>query len=254
MLIAQRALTPEIMDGSDFTPAELSKNLADIRLYHRLTGGLAALLRAIGALTRGIPEGGRLSALDVGAGSADIASLVASWMAHRGFRPSVVASDLNLRMLRVAAQGNGAGRRAGRVVRCAADGRALPHRDAAFDVAYSCLMLHHLDDEAIGGVLAEMKRVTRLGFVVLDLRRSVLALASVWALTRLTSRNRLTLNDGPLSVRRSLTLEETLSCARRGGLGESSPPRSNGGGLAVRRDGLARLILTFRHAEPRGAS
>src|SRR5712691_3360755 len=129
MLIARRALTPEIMDGSDFTSAELSKNLAEIRFYHRITGGLAALLSALGELTRDIPPRGRLSALDVGAGSADVASVVETWMGHRGFKPTVVASDLNLRMLRVDSSGNGGARR---VDRCVSDARALPHRDAAF--------------------------------------------------------------------------------------------------------------------------
>src|SRR5882672_9401876 len=85
MLIAKRARTPEIMDGSDFTPAELSKNLADIWLYHRLTGGISALLRAIEPLTHGLAPAVRLSALDVGAGSADVASRVASWLDRRGF-------------------------------------------------------------------------------------------------------------------------------------------------------------------------
>jgi SAM-dependent methyltransferase len=254
MLIAERARTPEIMDGADFTPAELSGNLADIWLYHRFTGGLATLLDAIEDLARDLPRNSPLSALDVGAGSADVAASVASRLKARGFIPRVIASDLHPGMLRAASRADGG---AHGVSRCAADARALPHRDAAFDIAYSCLLLHHLDDDAVAGVLAEMRRVTRAGFVVLDLRRSALALASVWALTRLTTRNRLTLYDAPLSVRRALTIEETLSCARRGGLDGAPEIRGNGDGgraerLWIRRDGIARQILIFRHHAPQG--
>ncbi len=220
------------MDGDDFSRAELERNLSDLARYHRCTGGLRRLLRALRAMTQGFRLGAGIAILDVGAGGGDVARGVASWARRQGWVPTVVAVDLSRRILEAGRSRDGSG---GEPRWCLADARVLPCRDRAFDVAYSSLVLHHLDGISIEAVLAEMGRVTRLGFVVSDLRRSALALASVWALTRLTTRNRLTLNDGPLSVRRALTMGEMRDLAARAG-------------VRVVRDGPARMLLTFRHA------
>ncbi|HXI01665.1 MAG TPA: methyltransferase domain-containing protein, partial [Candidatus Saccharimonadales bacterium] len=125
------------------------------------------------------------------------------------------------------------------------DARGLPLPDASVDLAWSSLLVHHLDEPGIVASLAEMRRVTRIGFVVSDLRRSIPALASVWILTRLTSRNRLTLNDGPLSVRRSLKPGEVRALAAKAGL---QPCRGGeGSGFTLRRLGAARWLLVHRN-------
>jgi len=232
MHLPGRSHIPEIMDGDDFSRAELERNLSDLARYHRCTGGLRRLLRALRAMTQGFRPGAGIAILDVGAGGGDVARGVASWARRQGWVPTVVAVDLSRRILEAGRSRDGSG---GEPRWCLADARVLPCRDRAFDVAYSSLVLHHLDGISIEAVLAEMGRVTRLGFVVSDLRRSALALASVWALTRLTTRNRLTLNDGPLSVRRALTMGEMRDLAARAG-------------VRVVRDGPARMLLTFRHA------
>src|SRR5262245_51788680 len=245
-----RVRTPEIIDGEDFTPEELKGNLADMALYARLTGGMSIRQRSFDGMTYRLPAGSNLAVLDVGAGSADVPATFGSWAERRGFRPTVVAVDLSSRMMEAALTRNGGAARP-----CVANARELPFADASFDLASTSLLLHHLDEPSIEAALREMKRVTRLGFVVVDLRRSSLALFSVWALTRLTSRNRLTLNDGPLSVRRSLTIEELAGLAARSGLGgarsvaagDAAGPGTIGPRLKIRREGLARLVLTYAH-------
>jgi SAM-dependent methyltransferase len=253
MCPSQRIRTPEIMDGEDFTPAELEGNIADLTLYARLTGTSSIIERSFDRMTWRVAAGRRLSVLDVGAGSADAAAPLGKWARRRGFRPGIVAADISRRMIEAAKARNGGAARL-----CVADARRLPYGDGSFDLACSSLVLHHLDDRSIETVLNEMKRVTRLGFVVVDLRRSSLALLSVWALTRLTSRNRLTLNDGPLSVRRSLTIEELQGIAARSGLGRTSrrgvgSREEDGPRLEIEREGMARLALTYAHRVSEGA-
>lgn len=237
MLFPVRARTPEIMDGADFTPAELHSNLDDLARYSRITGGASIILSRLASMARALPRGARLSILDIGAGGADIAGRVDRWARLRGFSPRIVAADIDRRMIDVAATRS---RASSKVALCQSDARCLPHADGAFDLAYSSLVMHHLADADVARILDEMRRVTTLGFVVADLRRSAMAWSAVWALTRLTSRNRLTLHDGPLSVRRAFTPDEMLSVARR--LPEER--------LEVRRQGAARLVVTFRHPPP----
>ena len=45
----------------------------------------------------------------------------------------------------------------------AADATALPFADAAFDLVWSCGLLHHLDDDAAAAAISEMLRVTAPG-------------------------------------------------------------------------------------------
>lgn len=45
----------------------------------------------------------------------------------------------------------------------AADAAALPFADGAFDLVWSCGLLHHLDDDAAAAAIAEMARVTAPG-------------------------------------------------------------------------------------------
>lgn len=240
MPIVTRDPRLELLDGVDFTPEELSGTLRDLRRYSRIGSGAPSILRALGALAKEAEPGRRLTLLDVGAGD----GWPAGWIRDRwaalaaGEEPLVVASDLRERLLASGASED--------LALCAADARGLPFPDASVDLAWSSLLVHHLDEPGIVASLAEMRRVTRIGFVVSDLRRSSLALAAVWLLTRLTSRNRLTLNDGPLSVRRSLKADEVRALATKAGL----KPRSGGqgNGFTLRRLGAARWLLVHRNA------
>jgi 2-polyprenyl-3-methyl-5-hydroxy-6-metoxy-1,4-benzoquinol methylase len=237
MSLTSRCSAAEIMDGENFTPPELEGNLADLARYNRLTGGVSAIRRALGEIAGQGRRSAPLLLLDVGAGAADIAAAIAS-RPLGGLPPRVLATDLRSAML-----GHATRSRAPRVLLCAADAGRLPLPDGSVDAAWCSLLVHHLDDGEIVRALAEMKRVVRLGFTVSDLRRSALALASVWALTRLTSRNRITLHDGPLSVRRALTPGELEALALEAGL---EPARPGGrGGFEARRRGAARLDLTW---------
>jgi ubiquinone/menaquinone biosynthesis C-methylase UbiE len=84
----------------------------------------------------------------------------------------------------------------------------LPFADNAFDMVTCSLALHHFSRADAVLVLREMDRVGRTGFVVNDLRRGRVAYGASWAASRLTTRNRLTRHDAPLSVRRAYTPAE----------------------------------------------
>ena len=82
--------------------------------------------------------------------------------------------------------------------------------------------LHHLTPVRAVDLLREMARVSRFGFVLFDLTRSRLAVTAVQILTTITSRNRLTRHDGPLSVRRAYQPKEVYALAIAAGLSQST--------------------------------
>jgi ubiquinone/menaquinone biosynthesis C-methylase UbiE len=225
----------------------LAENLADLQRANRLFGGVHLTVRALARLTRTLRPGAELTILDVATGGADIPRAVLAWTWERGLRARVVATDVNPEILRTAAYASrpdladedgasqldfavadedGASRLeyavadgASRLNFAVADGRALPLRDRSVDVAMCSLALHHLPPGDAVIMLREMRRVARLGIIVNDLVRNWIGYAGAVLYTRVCTRNPLTRNDGPLSVRRAYTRREMAALARRAGLG-----------------------------------
>lgn len=90
----------------------------------------------------------------------------------------------------------------------AAHGQRLPFPDKRFDVVVCANTLHHLNEQDAVLLLSECGRVAVQRTIIVDLTRSRLTLLGAWLLTRLTSRNRMTLADGVQSARRAWTPEE----------------------------------------------
>jgi hypothetical protein len=89
------------------------------------------------------------------------------------------------------------------------------------------MVMHHFDPPDAVAFLREARRVARRGVVVNDLVRGRLNWAGAWLLARVATRNRLTRNDGPLSVRRAYTRAEAQALLASAGLqpiGEFTTP------------------------------
>jgi SAM-dependent methyltransferase len=203
----KRAVARELMDDPIESLAELEANLADIEFANRTFGGIAPVLREVRRCRAG-------SLLDVCCGSADVPLAIVRDARRRGARIALTLLDRSAQMLTIARRrANG---EAG-VTFAAGDATALPFGDAAFDVVTCNLALHHFEPDAARGLLRELRRVARLMPVVCDLRRSRAAYAAAFAWSRVGSRNRLTRNDAPLSVRRAYTPPEARDLALAAG-------------------------------------
>jgi SAM-dependent methyltransferase len=195
----------ELLDGPLDDPAALQANLRDLARINRMTGGAALSVRAVREL---LPGGGTV--VDVGTGGADIPVRLLADARRRGVRLDVTATDSRQEVLDAALIVRPALARVPGLAFSLADGRSLPSPDGAFDVAHASLVLHHLDDEDAVTFLRELRRISRLGIVVNDLARGRLAWLGGWLLTRTLAASRYTRHDGPLSVRRARTLDETI--------------------------------------------
>ena len=93
----------------------------------------------------------------------------------------------------------------------------LPFPDQSFDFVLCSKTTHHLTNEDAVCLIKEMLRVAKRGYIIMDLRRSWIAYALIYLLTRLFTRNRLTRYDGPLSVLKSFTPSELAALASSAG-------------------------------------
>ena len=203
------------MDLGDYDAGELAANLRDIRRVNRLLGGTKTVVRYLPGLVRGLPADRPITLLDLATGSADIPVAISRWARRNGRRFEITASDSSDDMLTIA-DAHVAGDPAITLARH--DARAVQLPDKAFDLVVCSLSLHHFPPDEAVDVLREMERLARIGLIVNDLRRGHVGFAAAWVASRLTTRNRLTRNDAPLSVRRAYTPSELADLLRRAGI------------------------------------
>ena len=219
-VMAHRSHERELLDGESLDGEELRANLRELAMLNRLPGGTATSIEAIEVLADGIRD---LSVLDLGTGGGQTALAFARHGRRGRARWTVTAVDNHPAVMGLAQ------RRLARdpdVTTLLADSRFLPLEDESVDVAHASLLLHHLDPQDALAMLAEMRRVSRIGVVVNDLRRGPLAYALTGLLVLGLTRARYTRHDGLASARRAYSLSEVDELLRAAGLSPvwRSPP------------------------------
>lgn len=206
------------MDDPACAPEDLGRSLAALATVNRWFGGGAAIRRPIErALAGRAPGDVRL--LDVGTGGGDIPRALDRRLRAAGWRPRFCLTDNHATTLRLARD-----RTAGdppdtsrAFVRL--DAVRLPFANDAFDIGFAGTMLHHLETEAANEFLRELDRVSRLGWVVSDLRRGVAIRLAVGLLgSTIWRRNEPARVDGRVSVRRAFRTDEIEALLAKAGL------------------------------------
>ena len=211
----------ELLDGDLADSSVLDGNLRDLARVNRRFGGTDLSIGAIRSLVEEARAHGvvvdELRVLDVGTGAADIPVAIVRarnpWRAAR-----VTAVDSRREVLDAARRVNPALANRDDVELSLADGRSLPYGDGAFDVAHASLVLHHLGEDDAMAFLRELARIGSLGVVVNDLQRGFPEWLGAWLVLHAMTRNRFTVHDGPLSVRRAYTRAEVARLLDRAGL------------------------------------
>jgi ubiquinone/menaquinone biosynthesis C-methylase UbiE len=214
-----RSEEAELLDDSAHDKDELAANLRDIRRVNHLLGGTSTILRHLPNLLATISPEQPVTLLDLATGSGDIPLAVSQWASKRNLAFTIAASDYSEDILAVA-KDQIAGHPEITLARY--DARAVPLPDKHFDIVLCSLSLHHFSPDDAVRVLREMNRLARTGFILNDLRRGRLGYAAAWIASRLTTRNRLTRNDAPLSVLRAYTPAELEDLLQRAGIEDAS--------------------------------
>lgn len=211
---AERSSKTELLDTDGHEPAELAENFRDICRVNQLLGGTSVILRHLPALLVEIPQDQPVTILDLATGTADIPCAIVRWARRRNRIVRIDASDVSEAILSLAREATGNHPEI-RLVRY--DARSVPLPDKQYDIVLCSLSLHHFAPADAIRVLREMRRLARVGIILNDLSRSRVGYAAAWVASRLTTRNRLTRHDAPLSVLRAYTPEELAALMRDAG-------------------------------------
>jgi len=213
--LSARLEADELLDRPERHAADLDANLRDIRRVNLLAGGTRTTMLHLRRIVEMVPSDRPVTILDLATGSADIPVAVARWASRRGRPVSIIASDLSEEILALARHRVSPYRD---IALVRYDARDVPLPDRSIDLVLCALALHHFAPPEATAVLREMDRLARYGFILNDIRRGRLGLAAAWISSRLATRNRLTLHDMPLSVRRAYTPSELRSLVADAGI------------------------------------
>jgi hypothetical protein len=195
----------ELLDQTGQDPADLAANLRDIRRVNRFFGGVSTVMRHLAPMLERIAGDQPIHVLDLATGSGDIPLAISRWSMTHARTTCITASDVSDEILAVAAR-ELASTPAIELARY--DARSVPLPDASVDIVLCSLALHHFQPADAVRVLQEMNRLSRHAFIVNDLVRSRRGYAGAWLAAHLTTTNRLTRHDAPLSVLRAYTPHE----------------------------------------------
>lgn len=211
-MLASRATEPELMDDPDIPGPELIETLGQLETINRHLGHYAATLEGLERLVP--PSWDSFSVLDVGGGSADVARKITAWARARGQRAKVTVIELSEDAVACAQAASAHDPDIRVELRNLYD---FPN-EPTFDVVHAAQVLHHFPGEQATEALEKMYALSRIGLVINDLHRHVVAWAGIGLLTRALSRNRLIRYDAPLSVRKAFLRDELAAYAAKAGL------------------------------------
>jgi SAM-dependent methyltransferase len=214
-LLPRRRDAQELLDQMGHDPTELAANLRDIRMVNRVAGGTAIVLRHLPGLLDEIPRDCPAEILDLATGGGDIPRALATWADGQSRPLRLTVTDRSPEIL-AEARRTLAG--VPGVTFSVCDARATPMPDRSFDVVLCSLALHHFAPGEAVQVLREMDRLSRIGFILNDIRRCLAGFVAAWGASRIATRNRLTRHDMPLSVLRAYTPDELRALLGQAGI------------------------------------
>jgi ubiquinone/menaquinone biosynthesis C-methylase UbiE len=213
--LARRQEGDELLDQAGHAPAELAANLRDIRTVNRLAGGATTVLRHLPGLIGRVPRDRPVEILDLATGSGDIPRALVAWGARNGRSLHLTVTDRSPEIL---AEARRTLSHVSGVKFAIWDAREVASPDRSFDVVLCSLSLHHFAPGEAVQVLREMDRLSRTGFILNDIRRGAVGYLAAWTASRVSTRNRLTRHDMPLSMLRAYTPDELRSLLQEAGI------------------------------------
>jgi SAM-dependent methyltransferase len=211
----KRSTEKEMMDLPGNPKELLVEDLRNLRIINRYLGGYRGVMKGLKRLVRKDAMS-RFSLLDVGTGSADIPKVIVRWARNRHIEARIVALEPELITAQEAAHQT---QHWPEITVIRGDALAPPFKATSFDFVLASQMLHHFADDRIMALLKIWSKLARKAILVSDLVRDPLAYYGIRMITHLFTRNQMTRFDSPLSVRRSLTLNEWRELFREAAIG-----------------------------------
>lgn len=196
LCIKNRVHTSELLDADNIPVADLYQNLKELNVINNWLGGHDITLTGLKKLLT-THKHSSVTVADVGCGGGDNLKYIAKWARTHNKSIIFIGIDIKQDCINYAQKNCES---YPEISFICADYRSIKDD---FDIIFSSLFCHHLNNEQLGEFIAWCSRYSKIGFFVNDLQRNYLAYYSIKWLTWLFSNSYLVKNDAPLSVKRA---------------------------------------------------
>jgi SAM-dependent methyltransferase len=198
-----RSNEKELLDETDIQQDLLFKNLRELDILNRTTGGHALTLTGIKQLVTDHTKIYHI--VDLGCGSGDSLCTIADWARKNNFTVQLIGVDINADVIEYLKKHC---HTYPKITGITADYQEFLDRNTFIDIVHCSLFCHHLNDDELIRLFTYFSEKVTTGFVINDLQRNRMAYYSAWFFTRLLKGTILAKNDGPVSVLRAFKVSE----------------------------------------------
>jgi SAM-dependent methyltransferase len=198
-----RSAEKELLDETNIQQDLLFKNLRELDILNRTTGGHAITLKGIKQL---ITDHAKIyHIVDLGCGSGDSLRAIADWAMKNNFKVQLTGVDMNANVIKYLKNHCSA---YPKITGITADYQEFLDSNTSIDIVHCSLFCHHLNEAELIKLFTYFSEKITTGFVINDLQRNWMAYYSAWFFTRLLNGTILAKNDGPVSVLRAFRVCE----------------------------------------------
>jgi SAM-dependent methyltransferase len=207
----------ELLDEFNSSSELLFKNLKELNILNRTTGGHAISLKGIKQLITDHHK--TYHVVDLGCGSGDSLKAIAAWARRNNYKLRLTGVDINpevIDYLKIHCSDYPE-------IRGVVSGyREYLHETESIDIVHCSLFCHHLSDDELLGLFIHFRQHIRTGFIINDLHRQWLAYYCAWLFPRLLNGTPLAKNDGPISVLRGFKYDELINLLKKANIRDYS--------------------------------
>lgn len=205
-----RSNEKELLDEPNVSSDLLHKNLKELDILNRTTGGHAISLKGIKKLITDHHK--TYHVVDLGCGSGDALRVFADWARLNNFQVRLTGVDINADAINYLKKHCA---KYPEITGITADYQEYLNKNADIDIVHCSLFCHHLKDDELLGLFRYFRMHVKTGFIINDLQRRWLAYYSAWFFTRLLNGTKMARNDGPISVLRGFKSEELINLLKQ---------------------------------------
>jgi SAM-dependent methyltransferase len=198
-----RSNEKELLDETNIQQDLLFKNLRELDILNRNTGGHAISLNGIKQLVKDQTKIYHI--VDLGCGSGDSLRAIADWARENKFNVRLTGVDMNADVIEYLGKHCSAFPEITGIV---SDYQEFLDRNKSIDIVHCSLFCHHLSEDELIKLFTYFRENVTIGFIINDLQRKWMAYYSAWLFTRLFNGTTLAKNDGPVSVLRAFKVSE----------------------------------------------
>lgn len=207
-----RTQEPEIMDDFSLEGEELRDALDKIASINKLLGGNSLTLNGVKKLLQKAGKSGPIAIMDVGCGNGDMLRMLADYGRKNELQLKLTGVDANKY---TAAYAERLSTAYPEIQYLCIDIFSEEFRKIQYDIVLCTLTLHHFKDDEVIDVMSTFNKNASIGVVINDLHRSSTAYRLFGVLCSVFKLNRMSREDGLVSILRGFKREELERFAQK---------------------------------------